>query len=391
VIRDGVQREIYSSELVPGDIVLLKEGDYICADARIIESRGFRCNELFFTGENIPVDKDENAVCEDITDVTARKNMVFCGCSVVCGTAKAVVVGTGLETENGHNETLTEQMGENALPIEDRLKKTGKIVNTVILIVCILVFAVQFIINFRTNNFAQNTVSALMNSIALAVAAIPESLPIISAVVIALGIQRIAFDNVIIKKVKAIELLGKTNVICTDKTGIITSNDMSLTTIFNGNDTVTLDGGEISERNAMTIRLATICSTLQNDSTEDAIKSACLKYNGTTIEELEQIYPRLCTIPFDPERKMMTSVNMFNGNCLAIVKGAAEMVAEKCSDEEREKILNANEELTSKGLRVVAIAIKKLPELPANPNPEEIENNLLFVGLLGLYDPPRDR
>ncbi len=390
VLRDGIEKEIYSTELVPGDIVLLKAGDYICADARIIESHTLRCNEIFFTGENIPVDKDENAVLEDIVPIVDRKNMVFCGCSVIAGTAKVVVVATGYDTENGHNEVITEQSGVNTLPVETRLNSLVKIVTTTIIIFCAIIFTLQIIINFKSNNFAGNIINALQNAVALAVAAIPESLPIISTIVIALGIQRIAYDKIIVKKVKALELLGKTNVICTDKTGIITTNNMRLTTVYNGNDICNLEKDSITEKTAMALRLAAICSTLHNDSTENAIEEACLAYNGVSKEDIEKLYPRLAVVPFESERKMMTSINMINGNCIAIVKGAPEIIAQKCSEKSRDDILKVNEEMTLDGLRTVAVAIRQLPEIPANPNSEDIEHDLIFVGLFGLYDPPRD-
>lgn len=391
VLRDGVVKQLPSDELVPGDILILQEGDYITADARIIEAEGFRCNELSLSGISVPIEKKANVTVEDITPASERINMVFSGCSVVHGNAKAVVVETGLNSEVGHSSAIIQQTGADTLPLQSALDNMSKIVNVMVLVSCILVFIIGIAQNFRSPEpFASITVGVLMNAIALAVASIPESLPAISTIVIALGIQRIVRDNIIIKNTQAIETLGKTTVICCDKTGILTRNHMNVDRVYDGAQMTILESDEVTDRSAAVLRLAATCSTLNHDPTENAIKAACIKYNSMSQTDVDNLFPRLCTIPFDSDRKTMTSINMINGTPVAIVKGAPEMLVDKCIDCNSEQILKVNDEMAAESLRVVAIAIKKLDEIPANPHPDEIETGLSFVGLIGLSDPPRN-
>lgn len=391
VLRDGVVKQLPSDELVPGDIIILKEGDYITADARLIETDNFHCNELCISGISVPVEKRATVTVEDITPASERLNMVFSGCSVVHGNAKAVVVETGLNSEIGRTSAIIQQTGADTIPMQSALDNMGKIVNIVVLLSCIVVFIIGMIQNFRSPEpFASITVNILMNTVALAVASIPESLPAISTVVIALGIQRIVRDNIIIKNTQAIETLGKTTVICSDKTGILTRNHMSVERVYDGSQITVLETDGVAERSGAVLRLAATCSTLEHDPTEIAIKNACIKYNSLSQSDVDNLFPRLCTIPFDSDRKTMTSINMINGVPFAIVKGAPEMLIKKCVGCNHSEILEINNNMASESLRVVAIAIKKLDEIPANPNPDEIETNLNFVGLIGLLDPPRD-
>lgn len=390
VIRDGITRQIPSAELVPGDIILLNEGDYITADARIIEANNFRCNESIISGENIPVDKRGNAVFEEITPINERLNMVYSGCSVVHGNCKAVVVETGLNTELGHTSALVQQTGADSIPIKATLDSTEKLANIAIIVICILTFIIGMIQNFSTETaFANLTVKLIFNSVALAVAALPEGLPAISTVVVALGIQRIIKNEIVIKKVKALEVLGKTTVICSDKTGIITHNHMTLDRIFDGEKFIDVNDEPFDDKSAWLLRLAVSCSTLNNDSTENSIIEACEKYTNLKKDDIDNLFPRLEYIPFDNTRKTMTSINMINGRPVAIVKGAPEMLADKFNNISAEEVLNANEKMASDALRVICIALKPLENFITNPNYEDIECNLTFAGLIGLSDPPR--
>lgn len=390
VLRDGIEKTVNSALLVPGDIIILEAGDYIPADARIIECNEFRCNESQFTGEEIPVEKDADALFEDITAVEERRNMVFSGTSVAHGTAKAVVTATGLNTEIGHTSAILQQTGENAMPLENELDGIGKAVNAIILTVCAITFIIGMIQNFSSGNFASMTLKTLVNSVALAVAAIPESLPAIATVVIALGLKRIVHSNIIVKDSSALETLGKTSVICSDKTGILTRNKMRLSKIYDGDKLTDITSEPLDEKTALVLKLATACSTLRNDSTEDAIKKACLTFNSMSEKDIEGFFPKLAVIPFDSERKTMTVITMINEKPFAIVKGAPENVIPNCVGCDSEKILELNEKLASDALRVVCIAMRPLDNIPANPTPEDTERELTFVGLLGLDDPPRD-
>lgn len=391
VMREGVIKSINSTMLVPGDIILLEEGDYIPADARIIESNEFRCNESLLTGVEIPVEKNENYIFDDITPLEQRANMVFSGCSVAHGNAKAVVVATGIDTEIGKTASILEQTGENRLPLQNELDSIGKITNYAILIVCVIVFFLGIFLNFDSKiPFASMTLEFLIESLALAVAAIPEGLPAIATIVIALGINRILEDKIIVKDADAAELLGRTDVICCDKTGVFTHNKMVLSRIYNGKRLIDLDTEGADDETALIIRIATACSTLTNDSTENAIEKACLAYNSMSKVDVDNILPHLAVIPFDADRKTMTVISMINDKPFAIVKGAPETVIPNCTNCDTKAILEVNENLANDAFRNICIAMKLLDEIPANPKAEDIENDLTFVGLLGLQDPPRE-
>ena len=389
-IRNGEVTNVKSSLLVPGDIIILSEGDFISADARLIEANEFRCNESALTGETVPVEKSADVVFEDIAPVNERKNMVFCGCNVVHGEAKAIVVATGLNSENGRCEAILQQTGKNTLPLEALLDKSGKIMNCIIFGICILYFILGIFRNFDSSRFASMTVDMLVETVALGVAAIPEALPMMSTLVISLGLERIIADNIIIKKTDAVQLLGQTTVICADKTGILTHHTMTLSKIYDGDIIVDPETEVLSEKSALVLKLAAACSTLSNDATEKTLNDACIKYNSMSEIDIENAFPRLGVIPFDSERKSMTTINMINGKPFAIVKGAPEILIEKCIGCDREKIQSLNDDMAKDGYRVICIGLRALDEIPSSPKAEEIENNLIFAGLLCLSDPPRN-
>ncbi len=390
VLRDGVQKVITADKLVKGDIMILGEGDYISADARLIESFELRCNESALTGEEVPVEKDCNALLDDIVSFENRSNMVFAGATVVHGNAKAVVVATGYETESGKTDAISEQVGNRQLPIESELDIISKFVNVSILVVCALVFIISLLQNFSSSQpFAVTSVNSILNALALAVAAIPEGLPAIATIVIAIGSGRILQDKIIIKESNAFETVGKTNVIIADKTGIFTHKDMLLEKVYDGKEIIELENDLNSQAASIILRLGAVCSTLNNDATEKAIKTACLKYNSMTESDLVNLMPKINQIPFDSQRKSMTVITMINERPVAIVKGAPEVIIPKCVNCDTENLLKVNEELADMSLRNVCIAMKPLGEIPANPNADEIENNLTFVGLLSLKEPIR--
>lgn len=390
VIRDGRENSIPSDELVPGDIIVLRQGDYITADARLIKSDALRCNESVISGEIVPVEKSDSVIVEDISSASERKNMVFSGCSVIHGEALAVVVETGLRTEIGKLTDISRQTNSDTLPITETLNTCNKILNIAIFIVCIITFLIGLFQNFNSHEpFASITVSALMNAVALGICAIPESLPAISTIVIALGIQRMINDHVVVKNTKALELMGKTEVFCVDKTGIITKNNMVMSCIYDGENLVELTEDALPEKAAGVLQLAVSCSMLENDATETAIETACKKYLSMSKTDVSNILPRLSSIPFDSVRKTMTSINMISGSPFAIVKGAPEILLEKCALHDKDAVVDIYNKLTLESYRVLCIAIKKLDEIPASPNPDDIEQNLTFVGLLGIYDPPQ--
>ncbi len=390
VLREGIEKVITADRLVKGDIILLSEGDYVSADARLIESFELRCNESALTGEEVPVEKDANTILEDIVPFENRTNMVFSGTTVVHGSAKAVVVATGFETENGKTNAISEQIGTKQLPIESELDIIGKFVNISVLVVCGLVFLISLIKSFSSAEpFAITSVNAVLNALALAVAAIPKGLPAIATIVIAIGSGRILKEKIIIKESNAFEIIGKTNVIIADKTGIFTHKDMILSKVFDGKEILDLETEPLTESASILLRVGAVCSTLQNDATEKAIKKACLKYNSMTESDLINLMPKINQIPFDSVRKSMTVITMINERPFAIVKGAPEVIVPKCVNCKAEDVLKVNEELANSAYRNVCVAMKPLSEIPANPQPDEIEDNLTFVGLLALKEPIR--
>ena len=390
VMRDGIEKVITSDCLVRGDIIFLSEGDYVTADARLIESNELRCNESALTGEEVPVEKVASAVLDDIVSFENRTNMVFSGSTVIHGSAKAIVVATAGDTENGKTTAISEQIGEKRLPIESELDALGKFVNITILVVCFLIFIISLIKNFSsTSPFAVTSVGILLNALALAVAAIPDGLPAIATIVIAIGMGRVLKDKIIIKENNAFETIGKTNVIIADKTGIFTHKDMALCKIYDGKDLLDLETDSLTESGSILLRLGAVCSTLQNDATEKAIKKACLEYNAMTESDLINLMPKIGEIPFDSERKSMSVITMINERPFAIVKGAPEMLLPKCVNCDEKKILELNSSLADSAYRIVCITMRPLAEIPANPQADEIENNLTFVGLLILDEPIR--
>lgn len=391
VLRDGGIKIINSVELVPGDIMLLQEGDFICADARLIETNEFRCNEVILSAEEVPVDKSADGIFDDITPIEKRSNMVYASTTAVHGTAKAVVVATGLNTEMGKSDAINQQMGETAIPMQNEINVISKLFNVLILVVSILVFVFTMIRNFNsTEPFASITVAALLNAVALAVAAMPEGLKAISTIVIATGTKRILSQKIIFKDSKALETIGKTNVICADKTGIFTRNKMVLEAIYDGRKILNLTTDNIDDASSTILNLAAACKTLENDTTETAISLACSKFNFKSETDIDMLFPKLTIIPFDSLRKTMTVITLVNERPIAIVKGAPEVVIPNCVDCDSESILKVNDEMATNGLRNVAIAIKLLDEIPANPQAEEVERDLTFVGLLGLTEPIRE-
>lgn len=390
VLRDGILKRINSKDVAVGDIIILEEGDYVPADARIIESNEFRCNEVSISGSEVPVEKNADVLLEDITPIEKRCNMIYNGCTVAHGNAKAVVVATGMDTELGRITTILEQTGDAKLPLQTQLEGLYKIVNTIILVICILFFIIGMIQNFNSNNFASMTVGMLLNAIALGVAAIPEGLPTITVIVIAIGVHRILQDKIIIKNVAATELLGKTDVIICDKTGVLTRNKMVLSRIFDGKKLTDVENEVLDETASTILKLATVCSTLENDSTEYAIEKACLTYNSMSKIDINGMFPHITDIPFDAHRKTMTVITMINERPFAIVKGAPETVVPNCINCNKDDVLKINIQLADEALRIVCIAMRPLDEIPANPTSVEIERDLTFIGLLALNDPPRE-
>ena len=393
VLRDGKEAVIDASELVPGDIIRLEAGDFIPADARVVQSASLKSEESALTGESVPSEKDAEAVIAEDAPLGDRTNMVFSGCSVTYGTATAVVTATGMNTEMGKIANLLEAEEEGMTPLQKKLAQLGKYLGILALAACAIIFVVGILSGIPA-------MEIFMTAVSLAVSAIPEGLPAIVTIVLSIGVQRMVSKNAIVRRLPAVETLGSASIICSDKTGTLTQNRMTLVKAW-------LDGmdspEDISSDNSKEIRqllqYGTLCCdgsvVFENgeeqhigDPTETAIVLAAHK-NGMPKEELNRTYPRLAEIPFDSDRKRMSTVNQINGKYIVIVKGAFDVMAPRCVSGNLEAAQRITEQLSASALRVLAVAYKEIDRVPAAPTPEELENGLTFLGLVGMIDPPR--
>ena len=393
VIRDGKESVIEASGLVPGDILLVEAGNFVAADARIISSASLKVDESALTGESIPAEKDPAADVEADAPLGDRRNMLYTGCAVSYGRAKAVATGTGMSTEMGKIADLLSGEKEGQTPLQQKLSSLGKYLGIAAVAACAVIFLVGLIDGMQI-------MEMFMISVSLAVSAIPEGLPAIVTVVLAIGVRRMVKRNAIIRRLPAVETLGSASVICSDKTGTLTQNRMTLTHAF---EAYTLTAEEIWENNSTPVKKLLCCAALccdgvvefENgieihigDPTETAIVLAAYK-NGMPKDMLNGKYPRIAEIPFDSDRKLMTTVNRIEGKNVVIVKGAFDMLVQRCVAGNIEEGREQADKWGEQAVRVLAIALKEIDELPSNPTPELLENELTFMGLVGMIDPPR--
>ncbi len=393
VIRQSEEKVIDASELVPGDIIKLEAGDFIPADARLLSSASLKSEESALTGESVPSEKDAESQIKENAPLGDRTNMVFSGCSITYGTATAVVTATGMNTEMGKIANLLDSESETETPLQQKLSQLGKYLGTVALVACAVIFVVGI----------ANGVPAMeifMTAVSLAVSAIPEGLPAIVTVVLSIGVQRMVKQNALIRRLPAVETLGSASIICSDKTGTLTQNKMTLVKAYtDGSQNAEEITENCSDNVKKLLMYATLCcdgSVVFNegkeqhigDPTETAIVLAALK-NQMPKESLTKKHPRLAEIPFDSDRKLMTTVNKIDGKLVVIVKGAFDVMAERCITGDIKKAKLLTDEMSKKALRVLAVAYKEIPSLPKNPAPESLENELTFMGLVGMIDPPR--
>jgi len=429
VLRGEKEREIPSGELVPGDILLLEAGDKIPADARLIEIHSLRCDEASLTGESVPVGKDIAPLARDVA-VSERKGMVFTGTSVTYGRGKAVVTLTGMNTEFGKIAEQVTAVEAKETPLEKRTGEIGKWLGIVALSACFLIVAVSMVREafWGAGIDMKFIVSVVMFGIALAVAAVPEALPAIVTGALAIGMHQMAQRNAVIRKMPAVETLGCTTVICSDKTGTLTKGEMTVRRIFSGGRRIEVTGagyapqgefrgsGVINPADSQSLQLllqgGLLCNDaileekegrwlIKGDPTEGALVVAAAKA-GLRPGEMRLKNPRIEEIPFSSDRKRMTTIHdTEDGKRLAFMKGAPEVVVERCSlildaegtkaltEKERAEILKVNEEMAQGALRVLGVAYRELPEGSACVE-EAVENNLVFLGLSGMIDPPRE-
>lgn len=391
VWRDGVLNTRPSTELVPGDIVEMEAGDMVPADCRLLETASLRCDESALTGESVPAEKDEDAEVLDMAPLGDRLNMAYAGCAVAYGHARAVVVETGMFTEMGKIAGMLDREEAGTTPLQRRLEQLGKYLGFLALGICAIIFVVGLLDNL-------GWMEMLMTSISLAVAAIPEGLPAIVTIVLALGVQRMVKKHAIIRRLPAVETLGSASVICSDKTGTLTQNRMTLKMAYADGRLEEL-GESPSEAMMSVIRMGALCtdSSVQEvdgniravgDPTETAILVYALE-QGLSKDMLLAENPRLMELPFDSDRKLMSSVHLVNGRKLVVVKGAPEILCGRCSSGYDAGVEKAYEEMGRDALRVLAVAYKYIEEVPVDCRPEDLENDLTFAGLVGMIDPPR--
>lgn len=394
VLRDGRESVIDASQLVPGDIIHLEAGDFIPADARLLQSSSLKSEESALTGESVPSEKDAQAQVDETAALGDRSNMVFSGCSITYGTAEAVVTATGMDTQMGKIAGLLEGEHDTQTPLQQKLAQLGKYLGFVALGACGIIFVVGLLSGI-------DILEIFMTAVSLAVSAIPEGLPAIVTIVLAIGVQRMVKKNALIRRLPAVETLGSASVICSDKTGTLTQNRMTLVKAWLSGSQQAQD---ISSQNSEPVRellkYAALCCDGSvvfhddakeehiGDPTETSIIVAAHK-NGISQQELSSAYPRLAGIPFDSDRKLMSSVHQIDGRYVVIVKGAFDMMASRCSQGDLEGARRMNDAMSSQALRVLAVGMKEIDALPQAPSSEELENHLTLMGLVGMIDPPR--
>ena len=392
VLRDGTEQIIDAASLVPGDIIRLEAGDFVPADARLLHSAGLKSEESALTGESVPSEKDAQEPVSADAALGDRVNMVFSGCSITYGTATAVVTTTGMQSEMGKIAGLLSGEEETQTPLQKKLASLGKILGFVALGACAIIFVVGLLNGI-------DVLEIFMTSVSLAVSAIPEGLPAIVTIVLSIGVQRMVKKNAIIRRLPAVETLGSASVICSDKTGTLTQNRMTLQKAYLDGAAEIIDSGDAAARTL--VRTAALCCdgavtfeadgtvTHIGDPTETAIVFAAHQF-GDTKETLGAAFPRLAELPFDSDRKRMSVVVEHDGRKLAIVKGAFDGIAPLCTAGDTERARQVNDEMSRKALRVLAVAVREIYALPEVLAPETLEKDLTFLGLVGMIDPPRE-
>ena len=400
VVRDGKLQVIQSKELVPGDIVILETGDYVPADLRIIEAVNLKSQEAALTGESVPVEKMAAKIEDEKIGIGDRINMLFSSSLITYGRGKAVVVETGMNTEVGKIADIINTAEDQGTPLQQKLDKLGKTLGIVALAICAVIFVIGLL-------YGKEPIHMFMTAVSLAVAAIPEGLPAVFTIVLAIGVQRMVKRNAIVKKLPAVETLGSASVICSDKTGTLTQNKMTVEKVFCDGNLVNLEESADMIDIKKLVYASMLCNDtkiseddkLTGDPTETALVDMAFKLDFDP--SVYGMFPRVAEIPFDSDRKLMTTVHEENGKYVVYTKGGVDELLANCNsyilegdiktdlEEYKEIIRRYNMEMAQNALRVLAMAYKVLDHKPTAEEIKELESNLTYIGMVGMIDPPR--
>jgi Ca2+-transporting ATPase len=419
VLRDGKDVQVQAREIVSGDILLLESGDRVAADARLMETVDLNIDEAVLTGESTSVTKNTAALAEE-TAVADRKNMVFAGTHVLQGRGRAIVTATGIETQFGRISEMVQTVEKEEIPLKLKLDRFAKKIGVIVIIAAVTIVVFSLV---RSGTIE---IDLLLTSVALAVSAVPEGLPAVVTVTLALGARELSKRNAVVRRLASVETLGSTTVICSDKTGTLTKGEMTVRKLYLNSKVIEVTGtgyeskGELQQNGktiqalenddvSLLLRIGLLCNnasydgfTVLGDPTEGALKVAAHK-GEISPDEVEKQYPRIAEIPFSSERMLMTTIhNMPEGQQVAYVKGSPEKVLQlsnrifaggeekKLNEALKTGILSQNEDIASRGLRVLGMAYKTLSGQKSAYMEESVERNLVFVGLVGMIDPPRE-
>lgn len=401
VVRDGKEQVISAKELVPGDLVIIETGDYVSADLRIIEAANLKSQESSLTGESVPVEKETEAIDGEDVGIGDRKNMLFSSSLITYGRGKAIVVETGMNTEVGKIAGMLNETEKQETPLQRRLNGLGKTLGIAALTICAVIFVIGLL-------QGKGVIDMFMTAVSLAVAVIPEGLAAVSTIVLAIGVQKMVKKNAIVKKLPAVETLGNSTVICSDKTGTLTQNKMTVEKVFCNDVTVDVDKVETTDDFNKLVYNCMLCNDsrllesgeLAGDPTETALVDMAFKLDYEQAVYREN--PRVEEVPFDSERKLMTTVNENNGKYIVYTKGGVDELLRRCNsylfkgeirtnlNEYADWIRKNNEDMAKDALRVLAFAYKEIDHMPSKEEMKTIESDLIFVGMVGMIDPPRE-
>ena len=402
VKRNGKVEVIPSSNLVPGDVVVIETGDYISADLRITEAVNLKVQEASLTGESLPIEKMASKIEEREIGVGDRINMLFSSSLITYGRGEAIVVATGMNTEVGKIANMLNNTEKQETPLQTKLNKLGKTLGIAAIIICIVIFLIGII-------QGKEIINMFMVAVSLAVAAIPEGLVAVSTIVLAIGVQKMVKKNAIVKKLPAVETLGSSTVICSDKTGTLTQNKMTVKQAFWNKKLIDIENIKMDNEFFQLLNNAILCNdskiledgSLTGDPTETALTEVAFKFNFDS--SVYSDMPRIAEVPFDSERKLMTTIHKVADNLYRVyTKGGIDELLRICKGYEidgelktdlenyKVEINSANEEMAKNALRVLGFAYKEMDHKPSKEELENIENDLIFIGMLGMIDPPRE-